>query len=131
MASIPLEPLAEVFATFAPMDAATARRRADVAIETIRMSRSRSDAVQLGLALRALDCGPLHRFRSASQERRERMLSAWATSPIPQMRSAFQAWKRFAMFLAYADPGSDPAAPDECPVGGHRLRASRTARRTR
>ena len=111
MASIPLEPLAEVLATFAPMDAATARRRAEVAVETIGLTRSRSDAVQLGLALRTLDGGPFHRFRSASQERRERMLTAWATSPIPQLRSAFQAWKRFAMFLAYADPGVDPAAP--------------------
>jgi choline dehydrogenase-like flavoprotein len=108
---IPADLLAEVLATFAPMTPEDAHRRAGVAIETLGLARSRSDVVQLGLALRTLDGGPLHRFRSATQARRERMLTAWATSPIPQLRTTYQALKRFALFLAYADPGADPAAP--------------------
>jgi choline dehydrogenase-like flavoprotein len=111
MTSIPVDLLAEILATFAPMAPEDARRRAGVAIETIELGRGRFDAMQLGFALRALDGGPLRRFRSASQDRRERMLTSWGTSPIPQLRSAFQALKRFSMFLAYADPGADPAAP--------------------
>ena len=111
MTPIPVDLLAEILATFAPMTPDDARRRAAVTIETIELSRGRSEVVQLGLAVRALDGGPLRRFRSATQDERERMLNAWATSPIPQLRSAFQALKRFSMFLAYADPGADPAAP--------------------
>ncbi len=111
MTPIPVDLLAEILATFAPMTPDDARRRAGVMVETIELGRGRSEVLQLGLALRALDGGPLHRFRSAPQQRRERMLAAWATSPVPQLRSAFQALKRFSMFLAYADPGADPAAP--------------------
>ena len=108
---IPPEPLAEVFATFAPMDAATARRRAEIAIETLVATRSRSDILQLGLALQTLELGPFRRFTRSTQQRRERALLAWATSPIPQQRTAFQALKRLALFLAYAEPGADPTAP--------------------
>jgi choline dehydrogenase-like flavoprotein len=111
MQPIPLELLAQVFATFTPMRMADARRRAEVAVETLEATRSRGDRLQLGLALRALDAGPLRRFSGGSQTDRERALMAWATSPIPQQRTAFQALKRLALFLGYADPGADPAEP--------------------
>src|SRR6186997_3342644 len=111
MELLPADLLAEVFMTIAPMEPADARRRAGVAIETIEMTRGRSELLQLGLALRSLELGPLHRFSGASQAERERMLRGWAESSVPQLRSAFQAVKRFALFLAYADPGAEPAAP--------------------
>jgi choline dehydrogenase-like flavoprotein len=108
---LPLQLLAELFATLVPMRPDEARRRAALAIETLEATRSRSDLFQLGLALRALDGGPMHRFRRAGQEERERMLLAWASSPIPQLRTTFQVIKRLGLFLACADPGPDPSSP--------------------
>lgn len=111
MRPVPPELLAEVFATFAPMDEAAARRRAALAVETLSATRGRSDLLQLGVALRALDLGPLHRFGRADQAERERILRGWASSPVPQLRTCFQVLKRFALFLAYADAGDDPERP--------------------
>lgn len=47
------------------------------------------------------------RFTSLSPESRERYLQAWRDSPVALKRTAFQALKRLALFLAYAsmDPG--------------------------
>jgi choline dehydrogenase-like flavoprotein len=116
---LPVRRLADVFATFSPMSDADALRRAVAAIETLRATRSRRDVAELGLALRALDLAPLNAalgaglstFGGGSQEARERILRAWSASPIPQLRTAFQAMKRLGLFLAYADPGPDPAMP--------------------
>jgi len=119
MASFPLDRLAEVFATLAPMTEAEARRRADMALETLLATRSTRDLLELGLALRALDAAPLNAlggagltsFGRATQPQRERILLSWANSRIPQRRTAFQALKRIGLFLAYADPGPAPEAP--------------------
>jgi len=119
MALVPVERLAEVFETLAPMTRDDALRRARLAIETLEATTSRADRFQLGLALRALDVPMLHAafggglatFRTGTPQERERILVAWATSPIPQQRTAFQAWKRLGLFLAFADPGPDPDRP--------------------
>lgn len=119
MDSFPLRRLAEVFATLAPMSEADARRRAEAALETLRATRPPRDVLELGLALRALDAAPLNAlggagfttFGRASRGQRERILLSWATSRVPQRRTAFQALKRLGLFLAYADPGPDPSAP--------------------
>lgn len=111
--------LADAFEALAPMTREEAERRAALAAETLAATRSRSDRLQLGLALRSLELAPLnvlagggpHRFSRAGHEQRERILLAWSRSAIPQRRTAFQAWKRLALFLAYADPGPDPARP--------------------
>jgi choline dehydrogenase-like flavoprotein len=119
MALVPVDRLAEVFETFAPMTRDDALRRARLAVETLDATTSRSDRLQLGLALRVLDVPVLHAafggglttFRTGSPAERERILLAWATSPIPQQRTAFQAWKRLGLFLSFADPGPDPERP--------------------
>lgn len=118
MALIPIDLLATVFETFAPMRREEALRRASLAAETLAATRSRADQLQLGLALRSLEVAPLNaaavgmrRFSRATEAERERILLGWGTSRLPQRRSAFQALKRLALFLAYADPGPDPAHP--------------------
>lgn len=119
MELLPVRRLAEVFATLAPMSEADALRRAEAAIETLHATRSRRDVAELGLALRALDLAPLNAavggglstFGGGSQAARERILRGWSTAPIPQLRTAFQAMTRLGLFLAYADPGPDPAVP--------------------
>ena len=119
MQLVPVRLLADVFEAFAPMSRHEAVRRAELAAETLAATRSRSDRLQLGLALRSLELAPLsalsggglHRFSRATPGQRERVLLAWSRSRIPQRRTAFQAWKRLALFLAYADPGPDPLHP--------------------
>ena len=119
MELVPTRLLADVFETFAPMTRNDAVRRAQLAAETLAATRSRSDRLQLGLALRSLELAPLNAlsggglrpFSRASRAERERLLLTWSRSRIPQRRTAFQAWKRLAMFLAYADPGPDPGHP--------------------
>jgi choline dehydrogenase-like flavoprotein len=119
MLGFPVRRLAEVFATFAPMTETDALRRAETALETLRATRDRSDLLELGLALHALDAVPLNAlggagvtaWRSATHPERERILLAWGTSRIPRRRTAYQALKRLALFLAYADPGPDPGSP--------------------
>jgi choline dehydrogenase-like flavoprotein len=116
---LPVGLLAEVFATLAPMTPAEARRRAEAAAETLAATRDRAEVAQLGLVLRslelpalnALDGGGWVSFSRASQDARERILRAWATSRLAQRRTAFQALKRIGLFLAYADPGDDPDRP--------------------
>ena len=119
MELVPIGLLADVVETFAPMTRDEAMRRAGLALETLTATRSRSDLLQLGLALRSLELGPLNavagaglqRFSHAGRAERERILLSWGRSRIPQRRTAFQAWKRLALFLAYADPGPDPERP--------------------
>jgi choline dehydrogenase-like flavoprotein len=111
--------LAAVYRTLAPMTADDARRRAELALETIAATSSRADRLMLGVALRALDSRVLSwltgagwtRFRTADLAAREAILTRWAQSRIPQRRTAFQAWKRLGLFLAYAYPGPDPSRP--------------------
>ena len=46
------------------------------------------------------------RFRALDLQARETYLMAWATSRIPQRRTAYQGLKRLLTFIAYADPGT-------------------------
>lgn len=97
-----------------------------VAGDTERMARLGATALdelaepvdlwQLKLALRAFDLrlGNLFlgagavRFRDLDEPARDRYLLGWGTSRIPLRRTTFQALKRLALFLAYADPGPGP-----------------------
>lgn len=119
MELVPVDRLADVFETITPMGRDDARRLARLAVDTLEATTSRSDQLQLGLALRSLDLPPLNAllgarfgtFRGATAHERERILLSWAMSPVPQQRTAFQAWKRLGLFLAYADPGLDSERP--------------------
>ena len=48
------------------------------------------------------------RFRDLDGDVRDRYLLGWGTSRLPLRRTTFQALKRLALFLAYADPGPGP-----------------------
>ena len=119
MELVPVRQLARVFETLAPMTSEEAGRRAGLAIETLAATSSRADRLQLGLALRSLELAPMNaiagggltRFSRATASQRERVLRGWSLSRVPQRRTAFQAWKRLALFLAYADPGPDASRP--------------------
>ncbi len=50
-------------------------------------------------------CRRARAFTALAPGERERALLAMARSAVPQLRSGFQALKRLATFLAYADPG--------------------------
>ncbi|MFQ5944810.1 MAG: GMC family oxidoreductase N-terminal domain-containing protein [Anaerolineae bacterium] len=54
--------------------------------------------------------GRPQRFSRMGPERRERVLRAWATSPIGLMRAGFQTFKRLALFLYYARPDEETGA---------------------
>ena len=105
-----LERLAAVFETFVPGGAI---RRSAMAAALLSEVADPADVRMLRLALRALDSRLANtllghgavRFRDMPAERREAMLLRWATSRASLRRTAFQALKRLACFLAYADPG--------------------------
>ncbi len=77
---------------------------------------------QIRLVLRVLDSGTANLLLGAGRRgltrmdarARERALLGWGRSPIPQRRTAFQALRRLATFLAYADPDgpSGPGSPN-------------------
>ncbi len=52
------------------------------------------------------------RFSGLGPEARERYLQAWRDSPVPLKRTAFQALKRLALFIAYASPGPGGRNPN-------------------
>ncbi len=107
--------LAAIFETFVPGGAI---RRSRMAATLLSEVADPADLRMLRLVLRAFDSRPANallghgavRFRDVPAERREAMLLRWATSRVPQRRTAFQTLKRLACFLAYADPG--PAGGD-------------------
>ena len=107
--------LAAVFETFVPGGAI---RRSTMAAALLSEVADPADLRMLRKVLRAFDSRPVNallghgavRFRDMPAERREAMLLRWATSRVPQRRTAYQTLKRLACFLAYADPG--PAAGD-------------------
>ncbi len=57
------------------------------------------------------------RFSKLSPESRERYLQAWRDSPIGLKRTAFQALKRLALFLAYASMDADGRNPNWEAIG--------------
>ncbi len=88
------------------------------------------DLWQLKMALRVFDMrlanlalgeGPV-RFRDLDDDGRDRYLLGWGTSRLPQRRTTFQALKRLALFLAYADPGPGPDANPRWTAMGYRPR---------
>lgn len=115
-----LRTLAILTSTFVP--AADAERIAGLAAEALARAADPAQVAQLRLVLRALEipvangvmAGRWGSFGRLDQLDRERVLLAWATSPIAQQRAAFGAFRRLLAFLAYADPGP-PEAPNPLP----------------
>ncbi|HYC06952.1 MAG TPA: NAD(P)-binding protein, partial [Candidatus Binatia bacterium] len=78
-----------------------------------------SQARQLRLVLRLIESRTANRvlgarwsaFRDLGPAAREAYLVAWGDSRFALRRSAYQAFKRLACFLAYADPGDAIANP--------------------
>ncbi|HET7676716.1 MAG TPA: GMC family oxidoreductase [Candidatus Limnocylindrales bacterium] len=107
-----LATLAAVFETFVPGSAIRRARLAAAALEEIAAPddvATLRDAVrrlQNPLANAAQGLGAV-RFMDLDQLRRERLLRAAAESRIGARRTFYQALKRLACRLAYADPGSD------------------------
>jgi choline dehydrogenase-like flavoprotein len=67
-------------------------------------------------ALRLLT-GSAQRFPARGQAGREAVLRAWATSPLPLLRQAFQVFKRLACFHFYAHPTAAGANPNATLLG--------------
>src|SRR5260221_1158841 len=115
-----LRTLATLASTFVP--AADGERIAGLAAEALSRAADPAQVTQLRLVLRALELAPTNgvmagrwqAFGRLDQPARERVLLAWSTSPIPQQRAAFGAFKRLLSFLAYADPGL-PETPNPLP----------------
>ena len=88
-------------------------RRACLAAAALDLAADPAQVVQLKLVLRAFESrtanllltGRPARFSDLDLAAREAYLLAWATSRVPQRRTAYQGLKRLLAFLAYADPG--------------------------
>jgi choline dehydrogenase-like flavoprotein len=117
-----LATLAEAFAPgFAEGDY---RRRARQAAETLNAVADPDDLRQLRLVTTALDTpvvnlligGRRRRLADLDPAGRDRLLLQWAGSRLAQRRTAFQAFKRLSLFLAWTDTGADgdgnPAWPE-------------------
>ena len=57
------------------------------------------------------------KFSGLDPAARERYLQAWRDSPVGLKRTAFQALKRLALFLAYASVGEDGTNPNWAEIG--------------
>lgn len=96
--------------------AGDARRMARLGAAALDELAEPFDLWQLKFALRAFDMRVANlalgagavRFRDLDDDARDRYLLGWGTSRLPQRRTTFQALKRLATFLAYADPGAGP-----------------------
>lgn len=123
-----LRTLASVFDTLAPMPPALAERRARLAAGTLHEVTDPDQEQLLRLAIRALDwpvvmaltTGRRGRFSRMDAVSREAVLRAWSRHPVPQLRTAFQALKRVALFYGYADPGDDGQGPERWAEVGYR-----------
>jgi choline dehydrogenase-like flavoprotein len=62
-------------------------------------------------------CGRPVRFSSLGPGSREKYMQAWRDSPVPLKRTAFQALKRLALFLAYSSTGPDGSNPNWEAIG--------------
>lgn len=117
-----LATLAEVAETITEGDAV---RRANLAAAALDAAADPSQVLQLRLVLRAFESRAVNllltgrpvRFSGLDQAGRERYLLGWATSRVPQRRTAYQGLKRLVAFLAYADPGPDGANPRLTAIG--------------
>ena len=105
--------LADVFTTFVPGSEAEAPLRASLAAETLDATADHDELRLLKLAIGSLDIPAANlasaavwgRFSRLEQRDRERIMRAWARHPVPRLRTAYQALKRLALFLAFADDG--------------------------
>jgi choline dehydrogenase-like flavoprotein len=112
--------LAAVFDTLVPGDDDRGMRRARLAAETISATTDPGEVRLLRLALRSLGwpianlllTGRWGRFSRVAHADRERILLRWATHPLARLRTAYQVVSRLGKFLAYADAGDDPEAPE-------------------
>ena len=109
--------LADVFGTFVPDSEADALRRAHLAAETLVATADHDELRLLKLVIASLEVPVANlasaavwgRFSRLDRRDRERILQAWARHPVLRLRTAYQALKRLALFLAFADDGgSDP-----------------------
>jgi choline dehydrogenase-like flavoprotein len=129
-----LAALSEAFVPgFAPTDY---ERWAGEAAEMLNAVADPADLHQLRLVVSALDSplltvlsgGGWHRIGAARGPVADRLLLRWAGSRLGPRRTAFQAFKRLLLFLAWTDPGTDgrpnpawaeigyePPAPDAVP----------------
>ena len=102
-----------------------AHRRARLAAAALDLAADPAQVRQLKLVLRAFESraanllltGRPVRFSDLDQPAREAYLLTWATSRIPQRRSAYQGFKRLLAFLAYADPGETGVNPRLAAIG--------------
>jgi choline dehydrogenase-like flavoprotein len=102
-----------------------ADRRARLAAAALDLAADPAQVRQLKLVLLAFESraanllltGRPVRFSDLDQPAREAYLLAWATSRIPQRRSAYQGLKRLLAFLAYADPGETGVNPRHAAIG--------------
>src|SRR5690349_20923610 len=100
-------------------------RRARLAAAALDLAADPAQVRQLKLVLAAFESraanllltGRAVRFRDLDQPAREAYLLAWATSRIPQRRTAYQGLKRLLAFLAYADPGETGSNPRLAAIG--------------
>ncbi|MEO5964734.1 MAG: GMC family oxidoreductase N-terminal domain-containing protein, partial [Candidatus Limnocylindrales bacterium] len=100
-------------------------RRARLAAAALDLAADPAQVSQLKLVLAAFESraanllltGQAVRFSDLDQARREAYLLAWATSRLPQRRTAYQGLKRLLAFLAYADPGETGANPRLAAIG--------------
>jgi choline dehydrogenase-like flavoprotein len=92
-------------------------RLAAAAAETLDAVADPGDLRQLRLVVDALDRplanfltgGGWHRLEDLSLPDRDRLLLGWAASRLGRRRTAFQAFKRLSLFLAWTDAGADGA----------------------
>ena len=119
--------LARAFDGFVAGDAERMARHGAAALDELAEP---FDRWQLKLALRAFDLRLANlalgagavRYRDLDDAARDRYLLGWGTSRFSQRRTTFQALKRLALFLAYADPGSGPEANRRWAPMGYRPR---------
>jgi choline dehydrogenase-like flavoprotein len=115
-----LATLATLAEAFAPgFGAAENARRAVAAAELLNQVADPADLAQLRLVVSALDNSLASLLTGAGWggvstrdvAGRERLLLNWGHSRFGPRRTAFQAFKRVLLFLAYTDPGT-PHAPN-------------------
>ena len=123
-----LATLATLAESFAPgFAAADYDRRAVLAAETLNAVADPDDLRQLRLVVAALDTpvanlltgGGWHRLTDLDGLGRDRLLLGWAGSRLAQRRTAFQAFKRLSLFLAWTDAGADGAGNSAWPEIGY------------
>lgn len=92
----------------------------DALVEALERVTDETDRAGLRLFLNTIEHSAANRisagigrpFTTMSRAERERLLLAWAASPVPQARQLFQSLKRLTLFLAYSilpDGKTNPA----------------------